>query len=83
MPSSRLRLRRRSVSSPPEKKAVRVSSPRWLVPVMLACFVVGLLWIVVFYVTQTAYPVPDLGSWNLAIGFAFIGVGFALSTQWR
>jgi len=58
-------------------------SPKWLAPVMVANFLVGLFWIVVFYVTQTEYPVPSIGSWNMLIGFAFIGVGFGLATKWR
>ena len=54
------RIRRRSAFTPPQSdqpKAVRVGSPRWLVPAMVACFVVGLLWMVVYYVTQTEYPI--------------------------
>jgi hypothetical protein len=50
---------------------------------MVANFLIGLFWIVVFYVTQTEYPVPSIGSWNMLIGFAFIGVGFGLATKWR
>ena len=30
-----------------------LESPRWLAPTMVAGFLIGLLWIVVFYVTQT------------------------------
>lgn len=83
MPKSRLR--RRNVFTPPKERAdaVRVGSPRWLVPLMVACFVVGLLWIVVYYVTQAEYPLGDLGLWNMAIGFGLIIVGFVLSTRWK
>ena len=35
----------------------------------------GLIWIVIFYVTSTNYPVPGIGAWNMVIGFGFIGVG--------
>jgi len=44
---------------------------------------IGLLWIVTFYVSQTRYPVPGIGAWNMLIGFSFIGVGFSLATRWR
>lgn len=83
MPLSRLR--RRSPYTPPAERApVRVGNPRWLVPLMLAFFLMGLLWIVVFYVSGAQYPVASLGNLgNLGVGFGFIIVGFALSTRWR
>ena len=62
-------------------------SPRWLAPLMLALFGIGVLWLVVFYITQgdmAGIPVAeDLDNWNLIVGFGFIIAGFALSTQWR
>lgn len=79
-------IRRRSAFTPPgadQPKAVRVGSPQWLVPLMVACFVIGLLWIVVYYVTQAEYPIQDIGLWNMGIGFGFIIVGFGLSTRWK
>jgi hypothetical protein len=60
-----------------------VESPRWLAPVMVANFLIGLLWIVVFYVSQTLYPIPNIGAWNMIIGFTFIAVGFSLATKWK
>ena len=83
MPKSRIR--RRNAYTPNEgvPKAVRVGSPRWLVPVMVGCFIVGLLWVVVYYVTQTEYPIGAIDLWNMAIGFGFIILGFILSTRWK
>ena len=60
-----------------------LESPRWLAPVMVANFLIGLFWIVIFYVTQTDYPIPGIGAWNMIIGFSFVGVGFSLATKWR
>ena len=60
-----------------------LESPAWLAPTMVGGFLVGLFWIVVFYVTQTRYPIPGIGAWNMIIGFGFIGVGFSLATRWR
>jgi Cell division protein CrgA len=79
------RLRRRTAFTPPPKgtKAVRIGSPRWLAPLMVACFVVGLLWVVVYYVTQTHYPIGGIGIGNMGIGFGLIIVGFVLSTRWK
>ena len=60
-----------------------LESPRWLAPVMVTNFLIGLFWIVIFYVTQTQYPIPGIGAWNMIVGFSFIGVGFSLATKWR
>jgi len=57
-------------------------SPAWLAPVMVANFLIGLFWIVVYYV-NTNLPIGGLGNWNMAIGFTFIAVGFSLATKWR
>ena len=77
MPKSRIR--RRNAYVPPEgtPRAVRVGSPPWLVPLMVACFVLGLLWVVTYYVTQTYYPIGAIGLWNMAIGFGFIILAYA------
>ena len=58
-------------------------SPSWLAPVMVGAFIIGLIWIVVFYVSQTLYPIPGIGAWNIVVAFVFIGVGFTLATKWR
>ena len=58
-------------------------SPKWLAPTMVAAFLAGLIWIVIFYVSGTSYPVPHIGAWNMLIGFGFIGAGFTLATRWR
>jgi len=81
----RSRIRRRSPYTPPAptQKSVRIGSPRWLVPLMVACFVLGLLWVVVYYVSQTDYPIGSIGVWNMAIGFGLIIAGFLLSTHWK
>jgi hypothetical protein len=87
MPKSRIRkkvkqertVQAQVVQSTPEP----TESPRWLAPVMLAAFMLGLAWIVVYYITQTKYPVPNLGAWNMGIGFVFVGIGFSLATRWR
>ena len=64
-------------------RAVQVGNPRWFVPLMLGFFIVGLIWIVVFYLTQMAYPIPNLAYWNLVIGFGLLMAGFALTTRWK
>ena len=69
----------------PERNVAKIGSPPWIAPAMVACFIIGLAYIVVFYVAGTDVPVmKDLNALvNVGIGFAFIIVGFALSTKWR
>ena len=60
---------------------------RGVVVGMLGCFLLGLLWICTFYVFSndlSALPVlNDLGQWNLAVGIAFMAVGFTFATRWE
>ena len=50
---------------------------------MLTLFGIGLLWIIVFYLSSGSYPIEALGNWNLIVGFVFFGGGFVAATQWR
>ncbi|MCB0916129.1 MAG: cell division protein CrgA [Actinobacteria bacterium] len=64
-------------------KPVRLDSPRWLLPVMIACFIIGLVWIVAYYVAPDAPVIGSIGWWNVLIGFGFFTAGFFLSTKWK
>ena len=88
MPKSKLRdkvkrQRKIAVVATPELLEAKAESPKWLVPVMLASFLLGLIWIVIFYISSTAYPIPGIGAWNMLVGFGFVGVGFSLATRWQ
>ncbi|RSX57411.1 cell division protein CrgA [Bifidobacterium samirii] len=58
------------------------SNPRWFVPLFCTLMVIGLIWCVAYYLTGN-YPIPNIGAWNLAIGFAIIMVGFLMTMGWR
>jgi len=60
-----------------------IESPKWLAPVMVTNFLIGLIWIVIFYVSSTSYPIPGIGAWNMLVGFGFVGIGFSLATRWQ
>jgi hypothetical protein len=86
MPKSKIRKKVKEhqvVEAALEREPVEMESPSWLAPTMVAAFLIGLVWIVIFYVTTTSYPIPGIGAWNMVVGFGFIGVGFALATRWR
>ena len=70
---------RKSTSAPRRGPKQR----RWVAPLMLGCWLIGLAWLVVFYVAGNDIPyMKDLGNWNLLIGMGLIALGFVLSTQW-
>ena len=85
MPESSSRNKKKTDKVKAEKtpKKPRTTSRVWVAPLMLACWLIGLAWLVVFYVAGQDIPVmDDLGNWNLLIGMGLIAVGFVVSTQW-
>ncbi|MEO3972746.1 cell division protein CrgA [Streptomyces sp. CAU 1734] len=85
MPKSRIR-KKADFTPPPATKqatAIKLTNRSWVAPVMLALFLLGLAWIVLFYVTDGSLPLDSIGDWNIVVGFAFIAAGFGVSTQWK
>lgn len=58
-------------------------NPQWFLPVMLAFIVIGFAWIIVFYISLQRLPIPEIGFWNVLIGFAIMFVGFIMATRWK
>lgn len=91
MPKSKVR--KKSVYTPPEgvlqarsaeQARMAQPSPRWYVVLMVALMLLGLLWIVVFYIAGDDIPfMASLGSWNFAIGFGAMVAGLIMSMRWR
>ena len=83
MPESRIR-RKKAYTAPLGRDPMKIGSPAWLAPTMIVLFVVGLLWIVVYYIAgDQIHIMNEIGWLNIIIGFGLIGAGFALSTRWR
>lgn len=84
MPESKSR--KKATYTPPTERAAVKPNPRWWVPVMLGLMVLGLVWIVTFYIARSTngsdLPLP-IGSWNLVVGAAMIIAGFSMTTRWR
>lgn len=59
------------------------ANPSWFVPVFCALMIIGLIWAVVFYLTNYTYPIPAIGSWNLLVAFGFMLAGFIMMVWWR
>lgn len=75
--------RTRTDSSSENRSGEQAPNPVWFVPVMLGFMIIGLVWIIVFYISQGTLPVRSLGTWNILIGFGIMFVGFLMTTRWR
>jgi hypothetical protein len=59
---------------------------RGVVVGMMGSFLIGLIWIVVYYVTSQDANVPlisELGNYNLLVGIGFMATGFVFATKWE
>jgi hypothetical protein len=69
-------------------KKANGGNPAWFLPVTLTLMIVGLLWIMVYYISQTLYPLGagtpfNIGAANIIVGFGLMFVGFAFMTRWK
>ena len=92
MPKSRVR--KKKVYTPPTDlrprptAASKKPSAAWVPYVSVVLIVVGILWLVAFYLTQGFFDAPalhlfKLGYWNLAIGFGAMVSALILLSKWR
>ncbi len=58
-------------------------NPVWFKPIMFGFMLLGLAWIITFYLSKGALPVPGIDVGNIAIGFGFLIIGFFMTTRWR
>ena len=58
-------------------------NPVWFKPVMVGFMLLGLVWILVFYLSGMQFPIPGIAGWNLVIGFGIAFIGFLMTTRWR
>ena len=58
-------------------------NPVWFKPIMFGLMLVGLAWIIVFYVSGTTLPIQALGDGNILVGFGILFLGFLMTTRWR
>ena len=69
------------------KKAEAPDSRAWVPPTFITVGLLGVAWIVVYYVTaSTGITVPvitPLEGWNLLIGMVAMAAAFALAILWK
>ena len=76
-----------------EKRAERqrtVAAPgsrQWVPPTFITVGLVGVLWLVVYYITAsvgiTVPGMTDLGGWNVLIGMGLMASAFGIATLWK
>jgi len=84
-------LKRKAKPAVPDSVKAKKSNdgnPAWFLPVTLTFLVVGLVWIMVYYISQTLYPLGsgtpfNIGAGNIIVGFGLMMVGFGFLTRWK
>lgn len=67
----------------PTPQKIKLESSAWVPRFMVAFFLIGLGWMVMYYLASSVSWVNSLGAYNVLIGFGFIGGGFVLASRWR
>ena len=73
----------KSVRPAETRSTEQAPNPVWFKPVMFSFMIIGLVWIIVFYVSGSAAPIPSIGAWNIGVGFGIMFIGFLMTTRWR
>lgn len=66
-----------------KKAATGGLTPTWWVPTALTLMVLGLVWVMTYYISSGSYPIPGIDLVNIVIGFVFIMAGFVMLTRWK
>lgn len=87
MPKSKVRKKNAFTASAVSRTPVKVKagpSSVWFVVLFVGLMLIGLVWLLVFQLANTAIPwLAELGPWNYAIAFAFMITGLLLTMRWR
>lgn len=66
------------------KARAAVSQRSWVPPVFISLLVLGMVWLVVFYIAGYRIPVmSSLGNFNILIGMGLMALGFITMTFWK
>lgn len=83
MPESKPRKRTARVEQQTSATQAYKPNPVWFKPVMFGLMIIGLLWIITFYISEGTLPVAAWGSGNIIAGFGIAIIGFLMTTRWR
>jgi hypothetical protein len=82
-------VRKKKVYTPPaeirpaQTTAAKKPSPVWLPITAVVMIVLGIGWLVVFYLSAGALPIRAWGYWNLAVGFGGMVTALIVLSKWR
>ena len=88
MPKSKVRSKSEFTEAAVSRTPVKVKgtpTPRWYLVIMFGLMILGLAWLVVYYLGGEKVPwMKDLETWqNFAIGFGLAVVGLLMTMRWR
>lgn len=82
MAVSKKRNKSNAVKVPRSATRPQSENPKWLVPTFSTLLLLGLSWILVYYISRGQYPV-EIGNFNIFIGFAMLLAAMGLLTRWK
>ena len=62
--------------------AAATQNPSWLAPTAVVLLILGLAYLVTYYISSGQLPLP-IGDWNLAAGFGVLMVGGGMLMFWK
>lgn len=71
-----------STRSTGRRVAAAGQTPSWLAPTAVVLLILGLLYLVTYYLSSGQLPLP-IGDWNLAAGFGVLMVGGGMLMFWK
>lgn len=90
MPESRVRKsaeskkKQKAAAEAKPKKIKAPSSRRWVPPTFIAVGLLGVAWLIVYYIAGTQIPfMTALGNWNILIGMGGMAAAFGIATLWK
>jgi hypothetical protein len=83
VPESKPRRKTSTAAQPASAAQAYKPNAVWFKPVMFGLMIIGLLWIITFYISEGQLPVKAWESCNIVSGFGIAIVGFLMTTRWR
>lgn len=81
------RLKAQRESRPKNAKGAKVKAPssrRWVPPTFITVGLLGVIWLITFYVAGPQVPgMSALGNWNVLIGMGAMAASFGIATLWK
>lgn len=68
--------------NPRRRVAAQAPNPEWLAPTAVTLLIVGLVYLVTFYLSSGQLPLP-IQNWNLLVGFGIMIAGGGLLMRWK